>query len=139
MPIVEEVRATASSRGTVASKLVVSGASRDSGQKVHNLIAAVRQMDQRAQVIAFVDTDARPHSEWLRWLVAPLRDEPRGASSSYRWFVPLTHNLASHIRSVWNASIASALGANVEKNFCWGGSTAIRRDTFEAMKVFQTV
>jgi cellulose synthase/poly-beta-1,6-N-acetylglucosamine synthase-like glycosyltransferase len=32
---------------------------------------------------------------------------------------------------VWNASIASALGANTKNNFCWGGSTAIRRETFE--------
>lgn len=135
LPLVEEVRSAAVSAGKVGSQLVVSGDTKDSGQKVHNLIVAVNEIDQRSEVIAFVDTDARPHSEWLRSLVAPLRDEPRGASSSYRWFVPLTNNVASHIRSVWNASIASALGANNEKNFCWGGATAIRRDTFEALKV----
>jgi cellulose synthase/poly-beta-1,6-N-acetylglucosamine synthase-like glycosyltransferase len=38
--------------------------------------------------------------------------------------------LASHLRAVWNASIASALGADLRANFCWGGSTAIRRETF---------
>jgi len=37
----------------------------------------------------------------------------------------------SHLRAVWNAAIASALGADEQKNFCWGGSTAIRRSTFE--------
>jgi cellulose synthase/poly-beta-1,6-N-acetylglucosamine synthase-like glycosyltransferase len=36
---------------------------------------------------------------------------------------------------VWNASIASALGENGDKNFCWGGSTAIRRTTFERLGV----
>ena len=37
--------------------------------------------------------------------------------------------------SVWNASIASALGADGRRNFCWGGSTAIRRETFERLAV----
>jgi cellulose synthase/poly-beta-1,6-N-acetylglucosamine synthase-like glycosyltransferase len=39
------------------------------------------------------------------------------------------------LRSVWNAAIASALGADERKNFCWGGSTAIRRATFEELNV----
>src|SRR5207302_3203430 len=42
---------------------------------------------------------------------------------------------ASHLRSVWNAAIASALGAQSEKNFCWGGSTAVRRETFERLSI----
>ena len=37
------------------------------------------------------------------------------------------------MNSVWNASIASALGPNTSSNFCWGGSMAIRRDTFERL------
>jgi hypothetical protein len=37
------------------------------------------------------------------------------------------------MRAVWNASIASALGPNRKKNFCWGGSMAIRRETFESI------
>jgi cellulose synthase/poly-beta-1,6-N-acetylglucosamine synthase-like glycosyltransferase len=36
---------------------------------------------------------------------------------------------------MWNASIASALGPNRRSNFCWGGSTAIRRSTFERLEV----
>ncbi|MEQ1644246.1 MAG: glycosyltransferase family 2 protein, partial [Pyrinomonadaceae bacterium] len=49
----------------------------------------------------------------------------------YRWFISKKPTLAAEIRSVWNASIASALGPNSHSNFTWGGSTAIRRDTFE--------
>ena len=37
--------------------------------------------------------------------------------------------------SVWNAAIASALGARGDKNFCWGGASAIRRETFEKLRV----
>src|SRR6185436_19837666 len=36
---------------------------------------------------------------------------------------------------VWNASVASALGSDRAKNFCWGGSTAIRRTTFTGLNV----
>ena len=39
------------------------------------------------------------------------------------------------MRSIWNASIASSLGENTRSNFCWGGSMAIRRDTFERLDI----
>lgn len=117
------------------AKTVISGPANGTGQKVHNLIAAVNEIDPRCEVIVFVDTDARPAKDWLRKLVAPLSDEKLGASSGYRWFIPDRGGFATRLRGVWNASIASALGENTEKNFCWGGSTAIRRATFERLDV----
>lgn len=119
----------------LGGRIVISGPAKGTGQKVHNLIAAVSEIDARCEVIVFVDTDARPHGDWLRQLVAPLADETLGASTGYRWFVPERGGLASRLRGVWNASIASALGENTAKNFCWGGSTAIRRSTFERLNV----
>jgi ceramide glucosyltransferase len=121
----------------LGGKIVISGPAMNTGQKVHNLIAAVSEIDQRCEVIVFVDTDARPAKSWLRQLVAPLADENVGASTGYRWFVPEQGGLASRLRSVWNASIASALGADTGKNFCWGGSTAIRRSTFLRLNVME--
>lgn len=117
------------------SRIVIAGEAKESSQKIHNLIAAVREASAASEVYAFVDTDARPSKDWLRSLVAPLEDDGVGAATGYRWFVPLRGGLASRMRSVWNASIASALGGNREKNFCWGGSTAIRRETFEGLDV----
>lgn len=119
----------------LGGRVVISGPANGTGQKVHNLIVAVAQIDPRAEVIVFVDTDARPNENWLRQLVAPLADENVGASTGYRWFVPERGGLASRLRGVWNASVASALGADVTKNFCWGGSTAIRRSTFERLNM----
>jgi len=119
----------------ISSKIIVAGPATDCGQKVHNLRVAVPECDARSQAFVFVDTDARPQSHWLRSLVAPLSDEKIGAASGYRWFIPVNGGLASHLRSVWNASIASALGADRYKNFCWGGSTAIRRSTFENLDI----
>jgi len=113
------------------TRVVIAGRASESGQKVHNLLAAVGEVDPASEVIVFVDTDARPRAGWLRSLIAPLADERISATTGYRWFIPVRGGLASHLRAVWNASIASALGENVRRNFCWGGSTAIRRSTFE--------
>ena len=120
---------------TVVTKTVIAGPTTDSGQKVHNLRVAVDHLDPRSEVIVFVDTDARTTSQWLQQLVAPLVNTQLGASSGYRWFIPMRGGFSSRLRSVWNASIASALGANVDKNFCWGGSTAIRKETFERLNI----
>jgi cellulose synthase/poly-beta-1,6-N-acetylglucosamine synthase-like glycosyltransferase len=119
----------------VRTKTVIAGAATDSGQKVHNLRVAVEKVDPDSEVFVFVDTDARPGKLWLRQLVAPLVDERLGASSGYRWFVPEKGGIASRLRSVWNASIASALGGDTRKNFSWGGSTAIRRSVFDGLGI----
>jgi ceramide glucosyltransferase len=121
---------------TVArTRFIVAGPAADSGQKVHNLLAALTEVDSSSEVFVFVDTDARPRADWLRALVAPLADEGVGAATGYRWFLPAVGGLASQLRSVWNASIASALGANVRSNFCWGGSTAVRAETFAQLEM----
>ncbi len=131
LKIVDALKKTA----TVATHTVITGPATDSGQKVHNLCVAVNRIDPRSEVLVFVDTDARPAQDWLRKLVAPLVDESLGASTGYRWFIPDRGGIASRLRSVWNASVASALGSDTAKNFCWGGSTAIRRATFTKLDV----
>ena len=122
-------------RTVIPARIVIAGPATDSGQKVHNLRVATTQVDPESEVLVFVDTDARPGKQWLKQLVAPLADEELGASSGYRWFIPEKGGIASRLRGVWNASIASALGAATDKNFCWGGSTAIRRTTFNQLAV----
>jgi cellulose synthase/poly-beta-1,6-N-acetylglucosamine synthase-like glycosyltransferase len=117
------------------ARTIIAGPATDSGQKVHNLRVALTEVDPESEVLVFVDTDARPARDWLKCLVAPLADETLGASTGYRWFIPSRGGIASRLRGVWNASVASALGADTAKNFCWGGSTAIRRSTFEKLAV----
>jgi ceramide glucosyltransferase len=133
-PLVKEI-ASESETERVSARVAIAGDAIDSGQKVHNLRMAVSEVDPRSEVLVFVDTDARPEAGWLKSLVAPLRDENVGATTGYRWFIPVNGGLASHLRSVWNASIASALGERADKNFCWGGSTAIRRSTFDKLRI----
>ncbi|MBI4416576.1 MAG: glycosyltransferase family 2 protein [Euryarchaeota archaeon] len=97
--------------------------------KAAALIRAGKELSTEDQVVAFMDSDARPPRHWLRSLVAPLQDSSIGATTAYRWY---THeaSLASAIRSAWNAA-----GTNImfepRWNFAWGGSSALRRETFD--------
>ena len=133
--VIEEARQSFAEQTGPLIRTVVAGIATDSGQKVHNLCAAVRNADPKSECFVFTDTDARAQSFWLRFLVAPLRDEQIGAATGYRWFVPGKGGFAAHLQSVWNAAIASALGERGDRNFCWGGSTAIRRHTFEKLRI----
>jgi len=127
VPIIEEARATTG----VPTKLVIAKRSNVSGQKVENLREGVLHADERSEVFVFVDSDVKLTATWLRDLVAPLKDPGIGAATGYRWFLSKRPTFATELRSAWNASIASALGRNTSSNFCWGGSTAIRREIFE--------
>ncbi len=114
--------------------LVVAGPPTDSGEKVSNLSKAVEGLTEAYDVFVFTDSDIAPSRGWLTKLVTPLNDDRVGATTTYRWLIPIRRHgrsgLASAIGSVWNASIATMLGEH-SRNFCWGGGTAIRRQTFQ--------
>lgn len=131
---IEKVRAKFQN---VQSKLIVAGKAESEAQKVHNLRESVLHAASESKVFVFVDSDARPAQNWLKNLIAPLQNEKIGCATGYRWFVSKRFSFASEMRSVWNASIASALGANLKSNFCWGGSMAMRREAFEKLKMLE--
>jgi cellulose synthase/poly-beta-1,6-N-acetylglucosamine synthase-like glycosyltransferase len=135
--VIEAIRREFAVLTNIRSLTVIAGPAEHRGQKVHNLLAAVQKADPASDILVFVDSDARPGPDWLRSLVAPLANESVGAATGYRWFIPEHGGLFSHIRSLWNASIASALGGNREKNFCWGGATAIRRARFDELEIVE--
>jgi cellulose synthase/poly-beta-1,6-N-acetylglucosamine synthase-like glycosyltransferase len=133
--IIEEARQSFQKQTGPVISTLVAGPATDTGQKVHNLRVAIKAADSQSEVFVFTDTDARPPKFWLRSLIARLSDEAAGASSGYRWLVASQGSFASHLLTVWNAAIASSLGERGDKNFCWGGATAIRRDTFETRRI----
>src|SRR5206468_11122230 len=59
------------------------GSDLETGEKVQNLLAAVRAARKRSVVRAFADSDGRPPKRWLRALVAPLAEKGVGASTGY--------------------------------------------------------
>jgi ceramide glucosyltransferase len=129
--VIEEI----SRKSAKNAKMIVAPRAAVSGQKVENLREAVLHADEDSQILVFVDSDVRPGSDWLRSLVAPLADETIGAATGYRWFISARTSFAAELRVAWNASIASALGPDRNSNFCWGGSTAIRRNVFERLNI----
>ena len=135
LTVVNEARRSFDKQTGPLIRIVIAGSATDSGQKVHNLRVAIREADPMSEIFVFVDTDVRPSVDWLRSLVASLKEENIGAATGYRWFLSINSGLPSYLRSVWNASIASALGERGAKNFCWGGATAIRRETFARLNI----
>lgn len=119
--------------GGAPMRLVVANHADGCAQKIANLLAALEQVPPRAEVYAFLDSDALPHARWLAELVGPLADPAVGAVTGYRWYVP-RRSWASRLRCVWNGSTLTVMGPH-ERNFCWGGSTAIRRATFEGRDI----
>ena len=132
VPMIQNIRR---SNKSIESKLVIAPKAVNSGQKVENIREAVLHSDTRSNVFVFADSDVRVGDGWLRNLVAPLQDDNVGAATGYRWFIAAKTTFAGELRSAWNASIASALGPNVKSNFCWGGSTAIRREVFDLLNI----
>ncbi len=119
----------------IETKIIFAGKAADCGQKVHNLRIAIQLTSVKSKIFVFVDSDATTEKEWLLNLIEPLKDENIGVSTGYRWFISKKNNLSSQFKTVWNASIASQLGKETKNNFCWGGSMAIQRKTFENLRL----
>lgn len=120
------------SSGCTAS-LVVAGFSDCRGEKVHNLLRGLREVAEDSLILVFADLDARPSKDWLRLLVAPLKDAGVMVSTGFRWYLP-GRTFASRLRAAWDTSIATALGDH-DGNFAWGGSMAMRRADFERLEI----
>ena len=133
---IEQVRAT--SQHPV--RIVIAGPPEGCSEKVFNLRRTVESLPENAGVLVFTDSDARLPRGWLKKIVAPLEDARIGATTGYRWIIPSgamgAGGFASALASAWNASVATLLGRAGE-NFCWGGGTAIRRQTFDDAQVLE--
>lgn len=104
------------------------------GDKIQNLLAGVKAARKRSEVLAFADADGRVERGWLRALAAPLTGPAVGASTGYRWHVPEPAGFWPLLGGVWDAVVAGTLGPGPCR-FAWGGSTAIRKETFFAARV----
>jgi cellulose synthase/poly-beta-1,6-N-acetylglucosamine synthase-like glycosyltransferase len=106
------------------------------GENCSLLMGALNQgiagFSDDVEIIAWLDADAIPYSDWLRDLVAPFADAKVGAACGYRWFVPPDCKPGSLVRYLWNAaSIAQMQFFQIG----WGGSYAIRRSVFNELEI----
>ena len=105
-------------------------------QKVQNLMTAIAVLSDEVEVIAFVDADAEIRKDWLTLLIEPLQDKRIGATVGARFYYPHALDTASFIEAIW-VNFQIALQGDHRITMVWGGSNAIRRESFEAGKVLQ--
>jgi len=104
----------------------------DVGGKGRALLGGLAKRDAADEVVVFLDSDIRPGPRFLRDLVQPLALPLIGATTGYRWYVPVRGGLWSVVRSAWNAA-----GLNIffsdRYNFLWGGAWAIRAEILDRL------
>lgn len=128
-PAVSTVKRVAA-QSRVKAHILYAGRPQSRGEKVNNLSYAVSQLPPEFEALVFVDSDGRPGRSWLRKMVAPLNDTRYGAVTTMRWLLPNHNNFPTMLLTAWNAPIVTMLGEH-NRNFCWGGGTAIRRVEFD--------
>lgn len=116
------------------ANVLVAGRAVDCGQKVHNLRYAIERTPL-ADIYVFCDSDARFPSSWLSNLIAPL--DATNITTGYRWYVAQPFHFSTLMRSAWNASSVGLLGDH-NRNFAWGGSNAMHRETFDRLKILES-
>jgi cellulose synthase/poly-beta-1,6-N-acetylglucosamine synthase-like glycosyltransferase len=133
-PVCRAIQKVAADYPERLSRIVFTGKAVDCGQKVHNLLRGTESLPGDVRYLAFVDSDARPRAHWLRALVYRLDNDRIGATTGYRWFVPIRSTAPNLLATSVNASLGMLLGSG-NPNIVWGGSWAIRRDRFEQLEI----
>lgn len=135
-PAIPIIQKLARENPQIASRIVTAGLAHDCGQKVHNLMQAVHSiLDDRKgppDVLAFVDSDACPHTEWLARLVERLAGGKHAVATGYRWYLPATRGWANRLLSAINNTVIGVMGPH-GFNLVWGGAWAIRTEEFKKL------
>lgn len=125
--------ALAAEQPRVRAALILSDPS-GMGGKVNALRTALARLRPEDAAVVFADADVRPDPDWLRQLVQPLADITVGASTGFRWYVPLHPTFWSLVRSEWNAVSANVL-FDGRRNYTWGGSSAVRIENLPKLRL----
>ncbi|HEX2956573.1 MAG TPA: glycosyltransferase family 2 protein, partial [Chitinispirillaceae bacterium] len=133
-PAVEVIRSIMKNKSNV--KLAIAGLSKSCAQKNHNLLAALKIVND-PDILVFADSDIRPGPNWLRELILPLASPKITATSGFRWLHAtkgttgeLTHSYVNIFMYVLFSVACFFGGVGL-----WGGSMAIRRKDFDELGV----
>lgn len=86
--------------------IVIAGLARESSQKCHNLVAALKTVQADNGFIVLLDADITPAPCWLSAAVKPLINKQYDIVSGYRWQIPNTNSFAEHLLTFIDRSIA---------------------------------
>lgn len=129
-PAHEELKRIIEKHEGLPIRLLVAGINPRRGQKITNLLKAVENVSKETEVFVFLDADIRIHRNFLRYLVAPLKNESVGATTGFPWYLPQKGNMGSILRSIWGGG-ALPLLVDPHRNFTSGAANAIRKEMFE--------
>ena len=118
------------------SRLLVAGRAEACGQKVHNLRAATADLPPDVRHLAFFDSDSRPKPFWVRAAIYKHYRPEIGATTGYRWLIPQRPTVPNHLVCAINCNVMAVLGRDA-RHWVWGGSWAIRRETFEQLGIHE--
>ena len=122
-PAFEEVQSLCSQFKRSLCITTIAGPAQGRGQKVHNLLHALKRVRPEDKIILFGDSDIRPRSDWARALVINLDDPKIGLTTGFRWYLPVQGGIFSKLRSAWNGGVLSILDPD-NAIFAWGGAMA---------------
>jgi len=114
------------------ARKIIAGRSELCGQKNHNLIQGVEGLGPETEIIVFCDGSNAADPDWLIRFTRPIYSGSEEAVTTFRAFDPRPPNLAGVCQAIY-ASFILALDSVKAKP--WGGATAIRRETFEQLKI----
>jgi cellulose synthase/poly-beta-1,6-N-acetylglucosamine synthase-like glycosyltransferase len=102
-----------------------------------NLVRAVEKSGEKAEIFVFADSDIAPKPDWLDALICPLEDEEITAASGFRWLYPKINDVGAFVHSFQNylLFVLFAMSAKLFNSGLWGGSMAIRKKDYDALKV----
>ena len=126
--VIERVRA----RHRLACDIALAKSAPGMGGKALALLGGLETRTTSEDILVFLDADVRPDPRFLRSLVQPLAHPEVGATTGYRWYVPVQGGFWSAVRSAWNAVGLNVFFSN-RYNFLWGGAWAIRRENLDRL------
>lgn len=116
------------------ARLIVAGMAEDTGQKVHNQLAAFKELDDSDRIIAFADGDLYGFVNWLSCLALPLNLGQADFTTGYRWMIPANQSTPNRIISLMGTAIEPLIGP-AWRMCLWGGSMAVTREVFKELKI----
>ncbi len=130
----DPAHAAISRRTDAKARLIVAGPATDTGQKVHNQLAALARLEPADLLVAFADGDLLAGKDWLSCLALPLNAGQADFTTGYRWFIPENRKLPNRIIAIIGTAIEPLIGPNW-RMCLWGGSMAMTREVFDELEI----
>jgi ceramide glucosyltransferase len=114
------------------AQVVVAGPTDGRAQKVQNLLAVLPALRPDDAALVTLDADTLPPPDMLTELLRPVLAGQGAIASGYRWSLPASPRAGSLLLSLAEMGVAT-LPRCARCNLCWGGATAIGRQTLERL------